>query len=141
MIEEKKFYFAVNDQTYFKAKMINGKIEFVEDEDFTKNKYGFNNRVITERFVNDPKLAVINAIIPNHRESNDPEKREYIKNNIKYNKEEKCWIFDEYLTLGTEQWPKACQMEKFLAGEYTFNVIRHEIQVLTSEIADFTDFK
>jgi len=135
-----KFYFAVDDQTYLKATVVNGKVEFVEDEDFSKNKYGFNNRVITERFVNDPKLAVINVILPNHRESNDPEKRDYIKNNIKYNKEAKCWVFDEYLTLGTEQWPKACQMEKFLEGEYTFNVIRHEIQVLTSEIADFSEF-
>lgn len=135
-----KFYFAVDDQTYLKATVVNGKVEFVEDEDFPKNKYGFNNRVITERFVNDPKLAVFNVILPNHSESNDPKKREYIKNNIKYNKEENCWVFDEYLTIGTERWPKDCQMEKFLAGEYTFNVIRHEIQVLTSEIADFSEF-
>lgn len=135
-MSEKKFYFAVDDQTYLRAQKIDGNIIMEPDPDYDKNKYGYNYREVSNRFVDNPQLALFNVILPNHQESNDIEKRNYILKNLSYDKENKCFVFYEYLTKGTEKWPKACQWKEFEAGNYCFLVTRHEVQILTSEIAD-----
>jgi hypothetical protein len=136
-MSEKKYYFAVDDQTYLKAKVVNGKVEFYEDDSVVRIP-GANHdfRVISEKFVDDPGLALINILIPDHQESNILEKRDKVLSEITYVKDEDCFVWYEYLTLGTMKWPKPCQMEKFENGEYEFFVTKHEVQILTSNLVD-----
>ncbi len=137
MEEKKKFYFAIDDIQYLRAKKVNGKIEFTNDEEFWEpDKNGYHYRGVSNKFVDSPKKALLNILLLNSRESNNPEKVAHVLANTTYDAAENCFKWDEYLTLGTEQWPKACQWEHFESGEYTFKVIRHEVQILTSEVPE-----
>lgn len=138
MIEEKKkFYFAIDDILCLNAKKVNGKIEFTKDEEFWEtNKNGYHYREVSRKFVDSPKKALLNILLLNSRDSNDPEMCKHVISNVKYDEKENCFKWDEYLTLGTEKWPKACQWEHFESGEYTFKVVRHEVQILISEVPE-----
>lgn len=138
---DNKFFIGVNDITYFKAHydVFNKEVVLTENEDY-REENDFNDyhvRVFGNKFVNDPMLAVLNAIAFNSKESNDPEYRKWFMENVRYCKESKCFYIDEYLTLGVELPPKQCQWEMFFKGEYEFICVRNEIQVLETRIANF----
>lgn len=138
MSEEKKYYFAIDDVVRLRAKKVNGVIEFMPDEDsWEPDKNGFHYREVSRKFVDSPKKALINILILNSRDSNKPENVNHVLTNIVYDEKEQCFKWDEYKTLGTEKWPKPCQWEQFEKGEYTFYVDRHEVQILTADIAKF----
>jgi hypothetical protein len=137
MSNEKKFYFAVDDVVRLRAKRVNGVIEFSEDPNsWEVDKNGFHYRNVSYKFVDSPKKALLNILLLNSRDSNDPEMCKHVISNVKYDEKENCFKWDEYLTLGTEKWPKACQWEHFESGEYTFKVVRHEVQILVSEVPE-----
>jgi hypothetical protein len=138
MSNEKKFYFAVDDVVRLRAKRVNGVIEFSEDPNsWEVDKNGFHYRNVSYKFVDSPKKALLNILLLNSRDSNNEEMCKKVLSEIVFNEKEKCFKWDEYLTLGTEKWPKACQWEQFEKGEYTFYVDRHEVQILTTELAEF----
>lgn len=139
--KEEKFYLGVNDQIYYRAHydVFNKEVVLKEDEEIRANAIDvgdcketdpFHVRFFAKKFVNDPMLAALNAWAEDSRESNNPETRKWFMENVRYCKENSCFYIDEYLTLGVELPPKACQWEKFFKGEYEFLVVRHEIQVL-----------
>lgn len=138
MIEEKKkFYFAIDDVKCLCAKKVNGVIEFTENEEYWElDKNGYHYREVSRKFVDSPKKALLNILLPSSRDSNDPVKCKEVLSKVTFDEKENCFKWDEYLTLGTEKWPKACQWEHFETGEYTFNVLRHEVQILTSEVPE-----
>lgn len=139
--KEEKFYLGVNDLIYYRAHydVFNKEVVLKEDEEIRANAIDtgdckktdpFHYRFFAKKFVNDPMLAALNAWAEDSKESNNPEARKWFMENVRYCKENSCFYVDEYITLGVELPPKACQWEKFFKGEYEFRVVRHEIQVL-----------
>lgn len=135
---KERFFIAVDDITYFKAHYdtFHKEVVLTEDEDYREgNSFkNYHYRNFGEKFVNDPMIAALNAIAINSKESNNPEFREWFIDNIRYCKESNCFYIDEYLTLGVNLPPKACQWEHFFEGKYEFICVRHEIQVLETFI-------
>lgn len=134
MMDENKFYLGVNDITMYRARydVFEKEVVLSEDESYRSegNYDPYHYREFTSKFVEDPMIAIINAIAVDSRESNDPKFRKWVMENLRYSKDSECFYIDQYLTLGVELPPKECQWEKFFAGEYEFICIRHEIQIL-----------
>lgn len=136
--QENMFFLGIDDITYFKAHydVFNKEVVLTEDEDYREDGAfkNYHYRNFSEKFVNDPMVAALNAIAINSKESNNPNFRRWFMDNIRYCKESKCFYIDEYLTLGVNLPPKACQWKQFFEGKYEFICVRHEIQVLQTII-------
>ena len=65
----------------------------------------------------------------------DPEN---LMNHIEFDPESGCFVFENFMTIGTHKYPKPCQWDQFFAGEYEFFVGRYEIQILKTELTNVT---
>ena len=141
------FYTAVDDITMYKAhfnpfdeSFIYQRIDMETEEPKAHNARA-EVRVISDRF----SKSIKDAVIRNLRESRDYAgdykafEPENIMNRLEFNTENGCFIFEEFVTLGTRQSPKDCQWEKFFEGKYEFICIRHEIQILKTELANISE--
>lgn len=141
------FYTAVDDITMYKThfnpfdeSFIYQRVDMETEEPKAHNTRA-EIRVISNRFSKSIKDAVI-RILKECRDCADDFKAfepENIMDRIEFNTENGCFIFEEFVTLGTRQSPKDCQWERFFEGKYEFICIRHEIQILKTELANISD--
>lgn len=150
---ENKFFVSVNDVRHLFARYnVNSRqIMFYEDvepqypneiqepiEDTSKIRP--NYRIMSERFSKDIPTAIVRVIADNSYETmQDPEFVKFIKENIQFDETKNAYILYEYFTLGSVKEPKQCQWDEFYKGNYTFNVIMHEVQVFETVQAGTKD--
>jgi len=129
-VECTNFYLGVDDVTMFRGKKDDMK------------QVGDSVRFFTEKFHKDPKraaeLVFFNQLVlyteKDRSFAYDPKFKEDFWKKVHYDAKQKTYIYEEYLTIGTRLPPKPCQMEHFYRGEYEFIKLRHEIQVLKTEL-------
>lgn len=141
------YYTAVNDVTMYKVhfnpfenSIVYKRID-METEEPKDHHARAEFRAISERFSKSIKDAVIRALKESRdfaydRKAYEPEN---IMERLEYNVDNGCFIFEEFVTLGTRQSPKDCQWEKFFEGKYEFICVRNEIQILKTELANISD--
>lgn len=107
-------------------------------------------RFYNETFSKSIKEAVVKAL--NEIKNDDymyshwefpPECSAFDKDNIfdtlEFDPTTGCFLFENFMTIGTRKYPKECQWERFFAGEYEFFVGRYEIQILKTELAPVSE--
>lgn len=144
-----KFYIAVDDITLFRGKKDNYKryyadfknqipiSQLTEEEKKTKKIPDFDTRIIGNRFVNNPVTAVLNVVYSNPKHSNNKEVQKELFKRLQYDPKNQIYSFEEYFTIGTMLPPKESHLEKFKKGEYELYIVRHEIQVLSTNVESF----
>ena len=125
---QKNFYVAVDDMTFY--------VGFKDNMNrLHKNNSEYDERVFSDKFVSDPKVALINLIYAgDSKSSNDPKCRKNFFDHLKFNNETNCYEIDEYCTIGTLSPLKDSQAKKFARGEFEAIKIHHEMQVMRTTL-------
>lgn len=146
---EKKYFIAVDDVTYYIGKkdemermyadFYNGRLFKDVDKKYWKTHYlkPFDDRHFSEKFVDSPLKAFLNAIFVLHDDSYDPSNIDFVLQNTTYDPDTKCYVFNEYLTTGAMLHPKTSHWQKFNNKQYELVLARHEVSVMTTNIETF----
>lgn len=150
----RNFYFAVDDITFYRAHYDkfeeNDILNLIEEYGTVRPNHDYHFRDMNNRFDSNVHEALIRALLNAIHNSSGfnletnqysgMSEKEALKiacEEVYFNPETGCFIWDEYLTIGTEQRPKDCQFERYFNGDYEFILCRHEIQVLQTLIPKF----
>lgn len=143
---DNKFYIAVDDITHLIGKKDHMKrlyanyqedilmSDLTEKEKATVKPDDYDIRILTEKFVNNPLTAILNVVYTDPNDSCNPDVQNAFWKRLYFNAKNNCYIFDEYVTLGTHLPPKPIHWERYRKGEYELILIRHEIQVLSTNL-------
>lgn len=135
----KDYYIGVDDVTWYEEKKTKygkfGKtvsLGYVEQVPvpYEGNTTVFSERNFSQKFVDSPELAIINAFYQDHADSNNPFLRAALFDDLYFDEEINCYVYDEYLTLDAMLPPKEAHWQKFLEGDYVLYRVHHEIQAL-----------
>ena len=132
-----KFYIAVCDKTFYIGKKGEMKRLYEPDENCKTSEYNdtvYDERLIGDKFVGDPKLAMLMAAIENKKDTYNPEIRHEFFNSLKFNKHHNVYVYDRYLTLRTKSTAKPIHMERFERGEYELILEHGEVQLLSTNV-------
>jgi hypothetical protein len=157
--EENEYYLAIIDLTFqkvhydvFNKRFVyadcNEDGELLETPPSRANTYRFFNRTFSKSIA-DAALKAIMACKETNEENVEEMNGKYplfsafdpdnIMNHLEWDPEIECFVFEAFQTIGTRNYPKDCQWDKFFTGEYEFFVERYEIQILKTELTKISE--